>query len=156
MNRLFLPLGLATATGVVALGGALLRTPVGMVPARAPAQSTANHSAIPPDSLALRSWVAQAPFRRDRRLSNVEYDVRRALAAALPPAAPRPQLLLRGLVGGVEPAAIVEGLPGVEGPRVVRAGERVGELMVRRIANSRVVISGMDTTWALELPRRDP
>ena len=55
---------------------------------------------------------------------------------------------------GASPSAIVEGFPGVEGSRVVRAGDVVGGLQVKNISNGRIVITGMDTTWVLKV--REP
>lgn len=155
MNIAVGSLALATLAGAIALGAALF-TPL-PTEVTAPPAHPAAIAPIAPVAPTSAAWTERAPFRRDRRLSAVEYDARRALiAASAPPSAPKPQLVLRGLVGGSDPAAIVEGLPGTDGPRVVRAGERMGELTVRRIAAARVVISGMDTTWSLELPKRDP
>jgi hypothetical protein len=56
-----------------------------------------------------------------------------------------------GIVWGREPAAVIEGLPGVEGPRVVRRGDNVGALRVRDIVQDRVIVVGLDTTWTLKL-----
>jgi hypothetical protein len=69
-------------------------------------------------------------------------------------AAPKPVLALVGLVHGADPTAVVEGFPGVEGGRVVRAGDWVGELRVVGIAADRVRIVGMDTVWVLKV--REP
>lgn len=155
MNIAIGSLALATLVGAAALGVALFGPLPNEVATVAPGQRAVVSTSR--DTLSSAVWAERAPFRRDRRPSAVGYDARRLLAAASAAAAPpRPQLLLRGVVGGTEPAAIVEGLPGSDGPRVVRVGERLGELMVRRIAASRVVISGMDTAWSLELPRTDP
>ena len=59
-----------------------------------------------------------------------------------------------GVVNGSEPSAVIEGLPGIEGSRVVRVGDVVAGLQIKKIANGRVVIAGMDTTWVLEI--REP
>ena len=65
-------------------------------------------------------------------------------------------LSLLGIVwdGGRDPTALLEGLPGVEGPRVVRRGEHVGDLRVRTIARDHVMVLGPDTTWILTV--REP
>ncbi|MEO8201002.1 MAG: hypothetical protein ABI679_10810 [Gemmatimonadota bacterium] len=67
---------------------------------------------------------------------------------ALPP---KPLLMLTGILWDRDPAAIVEGLPGVEGGRLLRAGESIGGVKVRRITEHDVTLSGMDTTWVLEV-----
>ena len=53
------------------------------------------------------------------------------------------------LVVGADPSAVIEGFPGIQGPRVVRPGDVIGQLTVRRIEAARVEVIGMDTTWML-------
>ncbi len=97
--------------------------------------------------------VSRDPFRIGRLPTITAYDpVRLAQPVAPPP--PRPTLALVGMVHGADPAAVVEGLPGVEGSRVVRVGDFVGGLRVKQIAKNRVTIVGMDTTWVLQV--REP
>jgi hypothetical protein len=97
--------------------------------------------------------VARDPFRIGRRPLLPAYDpLRLAEQVAAPP--PKPTLTVVGVVNGSEPSAVIEGLPGVEGSRVVRVGDEVAGLQIKRIANGRVVIAGMDTTWVLEV--REP
>jgi hypothetical protein len=55
---------------------------------------------------------------------------------------------------GSSPSAVIEGMPGVEGSRVVRVGDVVGGLKVKMVGSKRVVITGLDTTWVLEV--REP
>jgi hypothetical protein len=62
--------------------------------------------------------------------------------------------VLTGIVWEREPAAVIEGLPGSNGPRVVRARETVGPLRVRRIEREQVLITGLDTMWTLRV--REP
>lgn len=95
--------------------------------------------------------AATDPFRLDRRPAAVPFRVE---LEGAPPAAPspsRPALSLRGVVGGPPWEALVEGFPGREGSVLVRRGDRVGDLAVRRVAPDTVVISGQDTTWTLTL-----
>jgi hypothetical protein len=102
---------------------------------------------------AIAAIVSQDPFRIGRLPAITAYDpVRLAQPVAPPP--PRPTLALVGVVHGPDPSAVVEGLPGVEGSRVVRVGDVVGGLRVKRIGNDRVVMVGIDTTWVLEV--REP
>jgi hypothetical protein len=101
------------------------------------------------DSLA-RQAIARNPFRVDRRPARVAYD---PVRAATPPAPqpPKPVLVLAGIVWGADPTALIEGLPGIEGSRVVRVGEVVGAFTVRAIERDRVTVTGMDTTWTLQV-----
>jgi len=99
--------------------------------------------------------VAHDPFRVTRRSSPIAYDPVR-LAQPPTPAPPKPVLMLIGIVWdrGTDPTALVEGLPGVEGPRPMRLGDAVGGLRVKNIKRDRVVITGFDTTWTLTM--REP
>lgn len=107
------------------------------------------------DSMVVASWAARAPFRRTRRPAGTAFDALRIDAAAAeataPPRAARPQLVLRGVIMGITPAALIEGLPGVEGMRAVRQGERIGSLQVQSITRTLVRITGEDTTWNLAI-----
>jgi len=97
--------------------------------------------------------VSRDPFRVTRRPAAVAYDPLR-LPEQLAPPPPKPVLTVVGLMGGAEPAAVMEGLPGVDGSRVVRVGDVVGGLRITRIGSDQVVIVGMDTTWVLKV--REP
>jgi len=97
--------------------------------------------------------VSRDPFRVERRPMRPAYDPLR-LAEQLAPPPPRPALILAGVIDGAEPSAVIEGLPGIEGSRVMRVGDVVSGLQVRQIGNGRVTIVGMDTTWVLEV--REP
>jgi len=97
--------------------------------------------------------VSRDPFRIGRRPALLPYDPLR-LAEQLAPPPQRPALIVVGVVTGAEPSAVIEGLPGVEGSRVMRVGDVVAGLQVKQIGNGRVVIAGMDTTWVLEV--REP
>jgi len=93
------------------------------------------------------------PFRIGRRPVLPAYDPMRLAEQQAPPP-PRPTLVLDGVMDGNPASAVVEGLPGVEGPRVVRVGDVVGGLSIKEVAKARVVITGMDTTWVLQV--REP
>jgi hypothetical protein len=84
----------------------------------------------------------------------VSYDPQRATAPAEANQVPKPALALLGLVAGAEATAVIEGLPGVEGGRVVRVGDVVSGVRVVRIAADHVRLAGMDTTWVLKV--REP
>lgn len=126
------------------------------VPIANPAQASVG-SRAPTASLVLEAprrvkWataiVRLAPFRARRVAPVVAYDPQRQMT---PPAQPlsKPVLLLVGLVAGPDPSAVIEGFPGVEGGRVVRTGDVIGEMRVVRIGAENVQIAGMDTVWVL-------
>jgi hypothetical protein len=151
---------LGALLGGVAAGIAVFRTSIvaAALPAAAHGREVAGGDPLPAatlDSL-VAAAIAHPPFRAGRRPPEVRYDPSSEGQAPLPipPAAPKPALMLSGLVWGPEPTAIIEGLPGLEGPRVVRRLDRVGELSVRKIERDRVIISGLDTTWTLRV--REP
>ena len=147
-----------TALGGLALGVRLAGWPLVRVVVPSPASAAAvvspAVSPLEPDSL-VRLIVARDPFRVRRRPSDVLYDPVRLAQPATPPA-PTPGLALVGIVwdSGRDPTALVEGLPGVEGPRPVRSGETIAGLRVQAIKPDRVVITGLDTTWTLTV--REP
>jgi len=115
------------------------------------AQVSSSGTRIAAESVA--TIVSRDPFRIGRRPVLPAYDPLR-LAEQLAPPQPRPVLTLVGVMNGAEPSAVVEGIPGVEGARVLRVGDVVAGLKVKQIVNGRVVIAGMDTTWVLEV--REP
>jgi hypothetical protein len=147
---------LGGVTGVIAI---VRLTVAPLVPVRLPVTTDVVPSvaaprtarAIAADSVTL--VVARDPFRAARRPAFPPYDPLRLAELQAPPP-PRPMLLLVGVVNGTQPSAVVDGLPGVEGSRVMRVGDVVAGLRVKEIRNSRVVIAGMDTTWVLEV--REP
>jgi len=109
---------------------------------------------VHPDSFVAKV-TGHDPFRVSRRPSPIAYDLLRLAQPATPPA-PKPLLSLVGVVWdrGNDPTALVEGLPGVDGPRPMRLGETVGGLHMKSIKVDRVVITGLDTTWTLAV--REP
>jgi hypothetical protein len=103
----------------------------------------------PLDSIILAA-SARAPFQPSRRQASVRFDARRVLPSTPPPPPPpRPQLALTGIVWGQDPAAVVEGLPGIEGGKLVRKGEQVNGITIRRVARNHIEASGFDTLWTL-------
>ena len=149
-------IGLATpAAGLLALSGALALAAAGVAPRR-PALPQPRHRAVaaPParaEAYASESSAALAVardlFRADRRPAT-PYEPGRVLS---PPstASPKPVLVLTGVVWGGLPEAVIEGIPGRDGPVVMRVGDAVGGITVRRIDAARVVMAGLDTTWTL-------
>jgi hypothetical protein len=106
---------------------------------------------IPADSVA--AIASRDPFRIGHRPALPAYDPLR-LAEQFAPPPQRPALVVVGVMEGVDPSAVIEGFPGVEGARVVRVGDVIGQLAIKKVGTGRVVITGMDTTWVLEV--REP
>jgi len=149
---------IVAASAGLALGARLAAWPLVRVSVRERVVTAATLPAATPlasgDSLAALI-VARDPFRVTRRPAPVIYDPVR-LGQPQPPPPPKPPLALVGIVwdGGANPTALVEGITGIEGPRVVRKGEVVGDLRVKDIRRDRVVIVGRDTVWTLTV--REP
>jgi len=150
-----------TAWAVVVTGaGAMLLAAVGpvvSVPTPGPSRfTTPFHASARPyaaDSLA-RLAVSSDVFRATRGASSLAYDPQRAAAPVEVTQPPKPVLTLLGLVAGAEPTAVIEGLLGVEGSRVVRVGDAVAGIKVQSIAGDHVRLVGMDTVWVLRV--REP
>jgi hypothetical protein len=119
-----------------------------------PIPAEASHPHVPSDSLVM-AVVAHDPFRLAHRPSVTMYDPARLAQPSTPPA-PKPSLSLVGIAwdDGHDPTALVDGLPGIDGPRPLRRGETVAGLRVKAIRADRVVIIGLDTTWTLTV--REP
>jgi hypothetical protein len=150
----------ATVAGITAAGWFLVigSGQAGAVPALALA--AAPKVPVPPrpavESLAAAA-AARDPFRASRAPAPVPFDPDRAADA--PPTPPRPSLPPLTLVGvalGTEPAALIDGLPGTETTRVLRLGESFAGYTVRRIEETRVLITGPDTTWTLRVRGAQP
>jgi hypothetical protein len=107
------------------------------------------------DSL-LELAIGRPMFRPGRRPATAAFDPAQPVSPEGPntPPSPKPILLVSGIVWGDEAAAVVEGLPGIEGPTVLRRGEEAAGIRVLRIGRDRVVLRGLDTTWSL--PVREP
>lgn len=131
-----------------------------------PGELPAPHSSAPPAAgsavdLVLNEGVVERaigrpPFRADRRAPVAGYNPERTVVPEThsAPPAPKPALAISGIVWGDAPAAVVEGLPGIESSVVLRLGESAAGLRVVGIQETRVVIRGMDTTWRLTV--REP
>ncbi len=121
-------------------------TGIDPVPTSAPGRVSAVSVRYPVESLGRRT-IERDPFRTARSPAVVAYDPLRSAAAVAAP--PKPALVLTGIVWGTAPEAVLEGLPGVNGARVLRAGDVVSGLVVKRIEHGRVTVVGMDTVWVL-------
>jgi hypothetical protein len=145
---LVLAASVGLAFGVRLAAWPLVRVVV-LARADAAAPAAAPSSVGHPDSLAA-DLAAHDPFRLARRPAAVAYDPVRMAQPPTPPP-PRPALALVGIVwdGGRDPAALMEGWPGTDASRAVHRGEAIGGLRVTSITANRVIITGLDTSWAL-------
>ncbi len=143
--------GVALSVRLAAWPLARVAVPAGV----APRASASEPAPMPPSDSVAAPLVARDPFRLSRRPAPVAYDPLRLLQPPAPPP-PRPVLVLVGLVwdGGRDPTALIEGFPGVEGPRSVRPGDTLAGLRVTQITGNRVAVVGRDTTWTLTV--REP
>ena len=116
-------------------------------------------TATPAESLAA-AIARHEPFRVNRRAALVAFRVPTPPPPPQPPAPQiqRPQLSLAGIAWGTGNGggAVIEGFPGVQGPRAVRVGDVVGGIRVQQIAADSVVLVGIDTLWVLRMRRVIP
>lgn len=143
---------LATGAMAIPAGIAGIRPiSVEVDPDVSPVTRVTNADPAPPLDSLVRHVVDHDAFRVTRAPSAVAYNPSPPEAVPVEAPPPKPQLTLTGIVWGRDPAAIVEGLPGVEGGRLVRPGESIGGVRVRRITEHDVTLAGMDTTWVLQV-----
>lgn len=100
---------------------------------------------------AARFVESHNPFRLDRQPAAVAFGLPKPPlpVVAQAPAAPRPTLVLRGIVGGPPWQALLDGLPGRSGSALVQTGDRIGQFVIGTISREKVVVMGPDTTWTL-------
>ncbi|MGE0355144.1 MAG: hypothetical protein AB7Q69_18170 [Gemmatimonadales bacterium] len=144
--------GLAVPAGIAAWRPLAPELPPASPAQAAPAAPGLQRSVV--DSMA--ALVARRdPFRMERAPAPVAFSaIPPEDAAPAPAPPPKPNLVLSGLVWSARPEAVIEGFPGVEGPRVVRPGDVIGAFRIRRITRKEVTVTGMDTTWVLRV--REP
>lgn len=139
----------------------LLSLPAGYLATR-PLKFTIPNAAAtagPDSSAAVRvSWdsvsvslVTRDPFRADRSPAPVPFNPLPGEPAYVEPPPPKPAITVSGIVWGAEPSAVIEGLPGMEGGHLMRVGDAVAGITLKRITESRVTLTGMDTTWTLSV-----
>jgi len=150
IRRLFVGLVLLTIVGIVAVA---LRPGVAPEPLLAN-QGTPRGARAPRDGGALDSTLAAIRFAAPFQPTRTPAAPFSAASTPPPSQIPRPTLVLTALAGGRDPSAVLEGLPGVEGARVVRVGDTIGGVRIRSIRVGRVVVTGLDTLWSLML--REP
>lgn len=122
---------------------------------------------VPPETLAeaARAVAAGNPFRLDRAPAPIGFarpggpggpgfgpGMMPDFPSYAPPSPPRPPLSVSGIVGPPW-RAVIEGIPGREGGVVVQRGDELGELRIRDVTATTVVVAAPDTTWRLTLRR---
>lgn len=117
--------------------------------AAVPVTPSAIHQVDPARLLQLARRIT--PFRIGGRPPVARYGAAPVPSQPGAPPVPRPLLALTGMVLGREPAAILEGVPGEEGPVVVRLGDVRGPVKIVSVDSERVVVRGLDTTWSLQV-----
>jgi hypothetical protein len=102
------------------------------------------------DAIAL---IAAENLFRPERASAKDADAASGVPTGTPAVVkpPKPNLVLRGVIGGPPWDAILDGVPGHTSSVVLRTGQRMGDLVVRAFRHDTVFIKGMDTTWTLTL-----
>jgi hypothetical protein len=112
-----------------------------------PTETAAQIAAAP--TYALDSVVIQRNvFRSDRRPAPARYQP----GGQAPPLEPRPPLSVAGVVLGRIRAALLRGLPGVDGVRVLAEGETAAGVRVLRVADTVVVVTWRADTLSLPFP----
>ena len=145
------PLALAGVVAVIHSAGVPIAASLPRSARATRVAAQAGPQAYPADSLAALVQAGDV-FRLGHRPAPVRYDP--AAGAGPQPWSPpvsRPALRLVGLVAGATPLAAIEGLPGVEGGRLLRVGEQVAGFRLMAIERGRVRVAGQDTVWVLTL-----
>ena len=68
----------------------------------------------------------------------------------------RPNLVLRGIIGGPPWQAIVDGIPGQPAGAIVRQGMAFDAITIRTVTRDTVFVQSPDTSWKLTLARSAP
>lgn len=106
-----------------------------------------------PDSAA-EALIRRDPFRADRLPSRVRFGMDAEPESAPPARENRtpPPLVISGVVmSAASWAALVEGLPGVEGTKLLNQGEQFGRYRLTYVTASYVVVADPDTSWTLKV-----
>ena len=139
-------------SGGLLAGALFIRPPVQQdqePPAVASSLPSGEPAAVAPPDSVIEAAVRAAPFRSSRTPARLRFGGRQSESTL--PARQVPQLVLTGLVTGSVQRAVIEGLPGIEGARILGAGDTAGGIRLRTIRNGRVTLSGFDTVWVLSL-----
>jgi hypothetical protein len=100
--------------------------------------------------------VEDAPFRATREPSRRRFEPQQPQDAVALQRPPAPALYLAGIVWSSRPVAVVGGIPGTTGPRVMHPGDTLGGVRLHRLTQGGAALTGYDTTWSLTLGRAGP
>lgn len=158
MTRGAVELGMWTLAIVMAVTGTLAWNRGAQPPqhrSRPPVPGIGAASAVDVAALkrAADTVIRRDPFRIARRPAAIAFGAEPAPSAPEPPRTERPRLRLAGIIGGPPWEAILEGAPGRPAGVLVRRGDVVGDLRIRRITRDTVVVQSADTTWRLTFQR---
>ena len=153
MRREVLERALWIATCAVACTGTLatmrLRPEATIAPRASTGRAAFAGISTEPDGDSLVAMIISAnPFRLDRR--GVEATVVEVAPPVVDTAPPKPsalELMLRGTFGGPVWEALVEGLPGVRGAVVVKAGLTFGPFLIVSVKKDSLVVRSGDQQW---------
>jgi hypothetical protein len=104
------------------------------------------------DSLAAAAAmiVRNDPFRVTHQPATLSYGTGVETLKPTVPRPPRPILTLQGVIGRPNRwEAVIAGIPGRDGGVVVRPGDTLAGLRIRRIGRDTVVVGAVDTIWKL-------
>ena len=94
------------------------------------------------------------PFRLDRKPAAIRFNPTGPVnqqGTPPPPAPPRPNLRLVGIIGRAPWTTIVEGIPGREAGALMRIGDDLGGIRLTAVGGDSAVLTGFDTTWVLRV-----
>jgi hypothetical protein len=151
MTLLLRTLLVATAAAAIGLTHRILTAPIAILPASAPPPRHLERAVGPSPRDTAANAASRFVFRARRQGTHVAYDPAKLASAAMPPAAPKPGLTVSGIIWSASPAAVLSGIPGLDGSRVVIPGDSIAGLRVKRISAGEVVIAGLDTVWNLHV-----
>ncbi len=143
--------------GLTLLGlAAAVRAPRDRAPGSAVGASAGAATTPETANLAWRgsTVTGRDPFRIVRKAPTRRYERLEAAAVAStpdlppPPATPRPDWHLTGIVWGSAPVAVFEGVDGVEGSALLGEGDTVGAIRVERLTPDTVVLRGPTESWS--------
>jgi hypothetical protein len=90
-------------------------------------------------------------FRLARRPAAILYGADPMVISTVAPVPPKPRLTVSGILGGPPWDALLDGIPGTTTGVLVREGDTLSGLRIRRVTRDSVEVSGRDTTWHLGL-----
>jgi len=134
---------------VVVTVSSLRNEPIARVPTRSPAPTIAQFRSKSTATPRVDVVIEGNLFRPERNPAPPE--IKSAPRPEPPPRAAeaKPRLQLRGILGGPPWTALIEGIPGRQGARVVREGDLISGFTIVAINKESVTVTRPDTSWIL-------